>query len=128
LLAITTALATATVAAAQFRRRCRPCPCPCPSVPVILSYPAPTPTTGYFTSPKGRLYRVTVSQEPEYKFERRAIIPLEAARPGPDDYAGHDRKAAKTSVAMGPLKSYVALGDLLDELQQTVPDSVMLNR
>jgi hypothetical protein len=126
-LAIFAAAVVVTPGAAHFRRHCRPCPCPCPVFLVYPPFPVTAPPTEFFRSPKGNVYRITVSREPAFAFERRTPLPLEAARAGPDDYIGHDRKAAKTSIATGPHKSYAALGELLDELQQQAPDQAMLS-
>jgi hypothetical protein len=122
---------------AHFRWRRRPCPpCPCPGVavsppcPAVVSppYSEPAAPAEYFISPRGKAYRITISREPAYAFERRAVFPPDSAPPGRDDYIGHDRKAAKTSIAAGAPKRYAALGDLLDELQRDFPDDRMRNR
>ena len=70
---------------AHFRRRYCPCPCPtpCPTPWVIISPQVVEPTTPaeYFTSPKGKAYRITRSQEVPYKFEQRAAGLLATRRP-----------------------------------------------
>jgi hypothetical protein len=98
-----------------------PCPAPVPAVPAV-------PAVEQFVSPKGRVYRISVSREPEYEFERRAALPPDVAAPGPDDYIGQDRGKAKTSIAAGPHKTYDTLGDLLDDVVGHASDDFMRNR
>jgi hypothetical protein len=80
----------------------------------------------YFRSPTGKVYRIRLSQEPPEQHERVAVIPPTARPVAPDDFNGHDRMASKTSIAEGPQKDYNSLADLLDELNQNFPDSMML--
>jgi len=123
-LAATPLLMMADPSEACGRRRCRPCPVPyCAPWPV--AYQAPVTL---FTSPKGRVYRMTISREPLVQFDRRAVLLPGAAAGGPDDYIGTDRGKAKTSIATGPLTTYPALGDLLDDVLGSFPDQKMLNR
>src|SRR5262249_20571454 len=135
LLACAAVLVTTDSSAAHFRRRCRPCPpCPCPWIVVrpLCAERAPltvrsTPTE-YFTSPKGKVYRITFSYEPPFRFERPAAFPSVRAARGRDDFIGHDRMAAKTSIAAAATEPFAALQDLLDELMQRFPDDQMRNR
>src|SRR5207253_4732673 len=99
------------------RRRCRAY-----RVEWQVVWPAAVEPVEHFVSPKGRVYRISFSPEPAYEFERRAVISLDAAPPGPDDYIGTDRGKAKTSIADGDPKSYSALGDLLDDVVANSPD------
>src|SRR5262249_44789791 len=83
--------------------------------------------TQVFISPKGRAYRITVSQERVPEFERRGEFSADVA-PSPDDFIGHDRKKAKTSIAVAPVEPFAGVGELLDDLLANTPDDAMRNR
>ncbi|HKB04407.1 MAG TPA: hypothetical protein VKD90_19445 [Gemmataceae bacterium] len=117
---------------ACFRKR-RPTPVvwvqPCPVVyqPAVVAT-VPAEPVQYFVSPKGRTYRFTVSREPRFEFERKAVFPPTAAPPGPDDFTGEDRGKAKTSISGGPTTTFASLGALLDDVVGNFPDDQMRHR
>ena len=84
--------------------------------------------TNTLTSAKGKTYRVLVTAEQDrfFETEREAHPPATAARMAMsgDDFAGNDRKAAKTSISSGPAIIFTNLADLLASLP---PDDNMLN-
>jgi hypothetical protein len=98
--------------------------------------PAPTiaPPRQAFMSRSGRRYSVTETNEPgtEEKLRReieqrlRQMTPAERSMHAAnvDNFAGHDRKVAKTSIADAPDQSFANLGALLESLPK---DSDMLN-
>ncbi len=118
------------------RRFCVPsccCPCPAPVCSGLASttIPPATATSSLgtpvpdFVSPTGRRYHVTESNEPGTE-EGVAAQPLAArAVHGADNFAGTDRKAAKTSIATNPVSEVPDLLSLLNNLPAT--DQQMLH-
>jgi hypothetical protein len=124
LLAATPLLLLADLSEACGRRRGRLRCVPC-YTPWEVVCPAPVAPVEQFVSPKGRVYRISFSQEPPYQFERRAVLPPDQAPPGPDDYIGNDRGKAKTSIAVGPHTGFASLGELLDNVLGIADDDFM---
>lgn len=130
---------------------CQPCPViyyqPCPIVyypcPVVY-YPCPPVYLGGYpqtmpparraaaaqtrtiTSPKGRSYQATLSNE-EGDFEHEAAEPLPKAVAPVDrenTFRGKARAAAKLSLASAPVQSYDSISALIETLQK---DTLMEN-
>jgi hypothetical protein len=99
-----------------------------------VAQPIPQQNQHEYVSPSGKRYVVTVSDEPgteeklkqERAEELRKLSPLDRAQAASniDFFVGHDRKAAKTSIATGGIEAFSTLGDLLNTL---VDDQSMLN-
>jgi hypothetical protein len=87
-----------------------------------------------FVAPDGKRYSVTVSNEPgteeelrqEQAEKLRHMSPLERsmAAANTENFAGNDRKAAKTSISAANVESFSNVGDLLASLPD---DSSMLD-
>ncbi|MSR60478.1 MAG: hypothetical protein EXS05_23030 [Planctomycetaceae bacterium] len=105
------------------------CACPMPAVAAVQ----PPSQQSYFISPKGRRYRFYDStevplREDERELEADSLNEFRADRAersaGGENFAGHDRKVAKTSVAGAPVENFSDLRRVLDSLPS---DDDMLN-
>jgi hypothetical protein len=77
--------------------------------------PAPVAPAQSFVSPKGRTYRVIDTGDRGEFVEPAPMLGVGGAAPE-DDFVGRDRKAAKTSIATGPMESFANVSDLLRSL------------
>ena len=100
--------------------------CPAPACPqVICPCPAqPAVDEGVlFVSPKRVKYRIIDTRESGVFAEVRRPPSAVTGVTQPDDFNGHDRKAAKISIADAPLENFANIGKLVDSL---APESEML--
>jgi hypothetical protein len=79
--------------------------------------------TNILFSPKGKTYQVLVTAEQDRFIETEREIDstlktlsITTASKDDDDFAGTDRKAAKTSISIGPMETFTNLVDLLSSL------------
>ncbi len=84
--------------------------CPCPTQPAVDE-------SVVFVSPKGVKYRIVDTRERGEFFEvRRPPTGVFGGDPGPEDFNGHDRKKAKTSIAIAPLETFANVRKLVNSL------------